>query len=621
MRASRTTARETISTARDKRRAAKLRLETLEPRAMLSASPSPAALICHPNLSSFAGAGPGGGFTPAQILHAYGFDRITWRGAGETIAIVDACDDPTVVADLHAFDLQFGLADPKLTVTKLTMNGQSPVYDPLWAMEISLDIEWAHAIAPKANILLVEAPTASLGALVNAVDYARYQPGVSVISMSWGSSEFAMEGYYDSYFTTPTGHGNVTFVASSGDSGAPSSWPSISSNVLAVGGTTLNVGTNNAYGGETAWSRSGGGYSPYETEPTYQRGVQTSGFRSNPDVAYDADPASGFAIYDNGAWLTVGGTSAGAPQWAGLIARVNQARVANGKARLNTALPAIYSLPKADFHDITVGNNGYAAGVGYDAATGRGSPIAQFVIRDLIAYKQPAAVPAHAVATTLTLLSSPTVGQSIATGGDITGDRFAQFVQVGGGATTILGSPAESAGVALARGAESISTTTTATPNWSSDGRVATVSVGSSRSTESSNAGAQRTAFAQVDQAAATAESSARDVFGTSVSFTVSSPRGSSHSEHLLDGDLNLGGAGGHADDSSLQRDLIDACLSDPQGLTLRGPDIKLRAADVTHFNPQSALPLAAAGLCLVIEADRGRKTGFHFPTQSRNGR
>jgi subtilase family serine protease len=620
MRASRTTAREMISTARDQRRAAKLRLETLEPRAMLPASPSPADLICHPNLRSFTGAGPSGGFTPAQILHAYGFDQVTWRGAGETIAIVDACDDPTVAADLHAFDQQFGLTDPKLTVTKLTMNGQSPAYDSLWAMEISLDIEWAHAIAPKANILLVESPTASLGALLNAVDYARYQPGVGVVSMSWGSSEFSMEGYYDSHFTTPAGHGNVTFVASSGDSGAPSSWPSISTNVLAVGGTTLSVGTNNAYAGETAWSRSGGGYSPYETEPTYQHGVQTSGFRSNPDVAYDADPASGFSIYDNGAWYCVGGTSAGAPQWAGLIARVNQARVANGRARLNTALPAIYSLPKADFHDITVGNNGYAAGVGYDAATGRGSPIAQFVIRDLIAYKQPASVPAHAVATTLTSQSSPTVGQSIATGGDITGDGFAQFVQVGGGATTILGSPAESASAQLSRGAESIATTATAS-NWSTDGRVVTAFVGSSRSTESSNAGAQLSAFAQADQAAATTESAARDVFETSVSFTVSSPRGSSHSEHLLDGDLNFGGAGGDAADSSLQRDLIDACLSDPQGLTLREADIKLRAADVTHFNPQSALPLAAAGLCLVIEADRSRKTGSHLPTQSRNGR
>jgi hypothetical protein len=350
--------------------------------------------------------------SPAQVLHAYGFDQVTWKGFGQTIAIVDACDDPTVAADLHAFDVQFGLPDPNLTVAKMSTFGMTPTYDPLWAMEISLDVQWAHAIAPKANILLVEATDAGLGSLIDAVDYARRQPGVGVVSMSWGGPEFSNEGYYDSYFTTPAGHGNVTFVASSGDSGAPASWPSIANNVLAVGGTTLTLGTNNNYGGEAAWSRSGGGYSPYEAEPGYQRNVQTTGYRSNPDVAYDADPASGFAIYDNGSWCTVGGTSAGAPQWAGLIARVNQARVAGGKNRLNSAPQAIYSMPKADFHDITVGSNGYAAVAGYDAATGRGSPIAQFMIRDLIAYKLPtitasATTPAPSLAT----LSSFSVGQ------------------------------------------------------------------------------------------------------------------------------------------------------------------------------------------------------------------
>ena len=241
------------------------------------------------------------------------------------------------------------------------------------------------------------------------------------------------------------------------------------------------------------------------------------------------------------------------------------------------------------------------------------------MIRDLIAYKQPTSVPAHAGATTLTSQSSPTVSQTIATGGDIAADKLAQFVQVGGGATTILGSPAESASAQLSRGAESIATTATAS-NWSTDGRVVTAFVGSSRSTESSNAGAQLSAFAQADQAAATMESAARDGFETSATYTDGSLGGPRHAKHLLDGDLNFG-AGGSADDSSLQRDLIDACLSDPQGLTLRGADIKLRAADENHFNPQSALPLAAAGLCLVIEADRGRKTVSHFPTQSRNGR
>jgi subtilase family serine protease len=487
------------------RRASKLRLEALEPRAMLSASPSPDSLNCHPNLNLLAAAGPGG-LSPAQVLHAYGFDQVTWRGYGETIAIVDAYDDPTVAADLHAFDQQFGLADPKLTVAKLSLYGMSPTYDPLWAMEIALDVEWAHAIAPRANILLVEASSATTGALLNAVDYARHQPGVNVVSMSWGGPEFSAEGYYDSYFTTPAGHGNVTFVASSGDSGAPASWPSIASNVLAVGGTTLSLGTNNTYGGETAWSRSGGGYSPYETEPSYQLRVQTSGYRSNPDVAYDADPASGFAIYDNGSWLTVGGTSAGAPQWAALIARVNQARIATGKFRLNTALQAIYSLPQADFHDITVGSNGYAADTGYDAATGRGSPIAQFVIRDLINYKQPAVVPAIAA----TSLAGPT------------GLSVSQHIQASGG-------------------------------NF----------VGVSIISELSNPDNQFYVFAQPDGAAATTNAVSRDSYETSTSHLPCSSRDRDDAERWSNDNSGFNALTTSAREQSVQQDAIDACLAD----------------------------------------------------------
>jgi subtilase family serine protease len=472
---------------------------------MLSASPSPDSLICHPNLNLLATAGPAG-LSPAQVCHAYGFDQVTWRGFGETIAIVDAYDDPTIAADLHAFDQQFGLVDPKLTVAQLSSNGVLPAYDPLWAMEIALDVEWAHAIAPRANILLVETGSASLGALINAVDYARYQPGVSVVSMSWGGAEFSNEGYFDSYFTTPAGHGNVTFVASSGDSGAPASWPSIASNVLAVGGTTLSLGTNNTYGGETAWSRSGGGYSPYETEPSYQLRVQNSGYRSNPDVAYNADPGSGFAIYENGAWCTVGGTSAGAPQWAALIARVNQARAAGGKHRLNTALQGIYSLPQADFHDITVGSNGYAAGTGYDPATGRGSPIAQFVIRDLINFKQPAVVPAIA-ATSLAGLASPSINQ---------------HVQAGGG---------KFAGVSITTGL------------W--------------------NPVPQSGTLAQTDGVAATTNAVSRDIGKTSTLHLADSPRDYDDSEHWCDDNGPFTAHSTGASERNLEQDLIDACLAD----------------------------------------------------------
>lgn len=361
---------------------------------MLTANP--AEIVCHPNVDFLAGTAFSV-YSPAQIRHAYGFDQVGWNGAGQTIAIVDAYDAPTVAADLHTFDVKFGLTDPKLTVAKMTSGGRSPAYNAGWSTEIALDVEWAHAVAPGANILLVEAVSSSLSDLLTAVNYARSQPGVSVISMSWGAGEFSGEGSYDSYFTTPAGHTGVTFVASSGDNGAPASWPSISTNVLSVGGTSLTLGSGGTYVSEKGWSGSGGGYSPYVSEPSYQRGVQSTGHRSNPDVSYDADPYSGFYVCQKGSWYAVGGTSAGAPQWAGLIAVANQGRAAAGRAPLSSALQAIYGLAAADFHDITVGSNGYKAGVGYDAVTGRGSPIVSLVVRDLVAYGTTTTAPASTV--------------------------------------------------------------------------------------------------------------------------------------------------------------------------------------------------------------------------------
>jgi len=223
------------------------------------------------------------GYTPAQISHAYGFDQIPLTGASQTIAIVDAYDDPTITADLHAFDQQLGLSDPVLTKVNQSGGTSYPARDSGWGVEISLDVEWAHAIAPGANILLVEANSNFYSDLLAAVDYARNQPGVSVVSMSWGGSEFSGETSYDSHFTTPSGHAGVTFVASSGDSGTISD-PAVSPHVVAVGGTTLTIGAGKSYVGETAWSGSGGGISAYEPRPGYQVGMSTSGWRTNPDV-------------------------------------------------------------------------------------------------------------------------------------------------------------------------------------------------------------------------------------------------------------------------------------------------------------------------------------------------
>ena len=330
-------------------------------------------------------------YTPSQVRQAYGFNKVSYDGSGETIAIVDAYDDPKIQADLHAFDAAFGLADP--TFTKAAPAGKPATANAGWAGETDLDVEWAHAIAPKAKILLVEALSSSDADLRTAIDYARKQPGVVVVSMSWGGSEFSSELGYDSTFTTPAGHAGVAFVASAGDNGIGAQWPAVSPNVLAVGGTSLTVTANGTRINETGWSSGGGGLSRYEAEPSFQRSVQGSGKRSTPDVAYNADTNTGFYVYDGTpnqsgqtGWFSYGGTSAGAPQWAALVALADQGRAAKGLGSLSNLPAAIYSLPRADFYDITAGNNGMRASAGYDLVTGLGSPQANLIVAGLVNY-------------------------------------------------------------------------------------------------------------------------------------------------------------------------------------------------------------------------------------------
>jgi subtilase family serine protease len=403
----------------------------LEVRSLLSVSVPGFAVPEYEILTAGAGvaplstAGPSG-YTPTQIRHAYGFDQITFKngsstvagdGSGTTIAIVDAYDDPTIASDLQQFDKQFGLTafggagQPTFTKVNQTGGSTMPVGDKGWAVEISLDVEWAHAVAPKANILLVEANSNSYTDLMTAVDYARHASGVVAVSMSWGGGDYAGETAYDSYFTTPSGHIGVTFLASSGDYGAPAGYPATSPNVVAVGGTTLTLDGQNGWSVESGWGGSGGGISGFESQPAYQKGVvtQSTTFRTTPDISYDSNPSTGFPVYDsysNSAslpWEQVGGTSDAAPQWAALIAIADQGRVLAGKGSLDGAtqtLPALYALPSADFHDITSGSSTgtpkYYAGLGYDLVTGRGTPIANLVVGGLVGTS---ATPAPTIST------------------------------------------------------------------------------------------------------------------------------------------------------------------------------------------------------------------------------
>ena len=336
--------------------------------------------------------------TPSEVLAAYGFNQIKFKsgsstvtanGAGQTIAIVDAYGSPTISNDLQTFDRTYGISNNDstghfaLSIAKpegaVSTNGQ-------WSIETSLDVEWAHAIAPGAHILLVEARSSALADLFTAVNYARQQTGVVAVSMSWGGSEFNGEQGFDSFLTTPSGHvggsglkGGVTFVASTGDNGLRSAYPATSPKILAVGGTVLSASSTGQYLGETAWNNSSGSASSIE-------------HTNAPTVSYDA--GTGFAVYDGTSyggrtgWWSVGGTSAGAPQWSALIAIADQGRAINKLGSLDGAsqtVPTIMRIATSAFHDITRGSNHLSsAKVGYDLVTGRGTPLAPTVISALI---------------------------------------------------------------------------------------------------------------------------------------------------------------------------------------------------------------------------------------------
>lgn len=382
-----------------------LAIESLERRDLLSGFVPQFLLVPQTGLSAPYATAAATGFSPSQISQAYGFNQIAFNngaiqgnGSGQTIAIVDAYSQPDIASDLQSFDSAFGLpAPPSFHVVNQNGGRTLPAPDAGWGIEESLDVEWAHAMAPGANILLVEANSSSENDLFSAVKYAAPQPGVSVVSLSWGGGEFGSETNFDSVFTTPTGHQGVAFVASSGDNGAPASYPAVSPNVLAIGGTSLYMNGSN-YGSESGWSGSGGGLSAYEAQPNYQQGVvgQSSTQRTSPDVSYDADPNTGFSVYDtygtpSGApWLQIGGTSAGTPQWAALVAIADQGRALKGLGTLDSGsqlLPILYQLPNSDFHEVTSGvSNGspsYSASPGYNLVTGLGSPYANRIVAAL----------------------------------------------------------------------------------------------------------------------------------------------------------------------------------------------------------------------------------------------
>jgi subtilase family serine protease len=329
------------------------------------------------------------GYSPAQMSTAYGIDQIpaAGDGRGKTIAIIDAYGSPNIQSDLNTFCTQFGL--PQQNITVLYPYGQPATTDSGWAAETTLDVEWAHSIAPGARIVLIVAPDAS-SSLDSCISYASTNPavGATAVSMSWGIDEIAsptFPAYYDPLMANKA----ITFCASTGDNGAQVQWPCASSNCLAVGGTTLSYNTLTGYS-ETGWSGSGGGISTEEGIPSWQAGfpgIANPG-RSMPDVSMDADPYTGASVYftdpagGGGGWYVYGGTSLSAPMWAGVIARSASLGATYTNRFMNTLYGACRTSAtyKRTMRDITSGNNGYPCLVGYDLVTGLGSPIVSQVV-------------------------------------------------------------------------------------------------------------------------------------------------------------------------------------------------------------------------------------------------
>src|SRR5438309_1523990 len=274
----------------------------------------------------FVGTSPSGE-TPASIRPVY---NLPSTGGSGIIAIVDAFDYPTAENDLNVFSSTFGL--PPCTTAngcfqKVFAVGRKPRTNCGWAQEAALDIEWAHAMAPNARIILVEAKSNSFSDLFQAVDVASklVSPNGSwgEVSMSWGGSEFSSEASYDSHFTTA----GIVYFASSGDTGGKTIYPGVSPNVVSAGGTTLHRDANGNFLSETGWSGSGGGKSLYENRPSYQAGVISvvGANRGVPDFSFDADPNSGVSVYDStlcqgvSGWLVFGGTSVASPSLSGIV--------------------------------------------------------------------------------------------------------------------------------------------------------------------------------------------------------------------------------------------------------------------------------------------------------------
>jgi subtilase family serine protease len=325
------------------------------------------------------------GYGPSDLQSAYGLTAAAAsQGSGETVAIVDAYNDPNAEADLAKYRSYYGL--PACTTAngcfkKVSQTGSTtslPSSDSGWSEEMSLDLDMVSAIAPNAKILLVEAKSASMANLGTAVNEA-VKLGAKFVSNSYGGSESSSDTSYDSsYFNHP----GVAITVSAGDEGYGAEYPAASRYVTSVGGTALSAASNSRGWTETVWKTSstegtGSGCSSYDAKPSWQTDASCTK-RMIADVSAVADPATGVSVYDSygvtAGWYTFGGTSASAP----IIASVYALAGTPGSSDYPAQYPYEHT---SSLNDVTSGNNGSCstsyfctARSGYDGPTGWGTP-------------------------------------------------------------------------------------------------------------------------------------------------------------------------------------------------------------------------------------------------------
>ena len=331
-----------------------------------------ALLLVTPNASS------PGGYNPADLQSAYKLPSST-AGSGQTVAIVDAYDDPNAESDLGVYRSQFGLAACTTAngcFKKVNQNGGTsyPRANGGWAQEISLDLDMVSAICPNCHILLVEASSSSLTNLGTAVNTAATL-GANEISNSYGGGESSSDTSYDtSYYNHP----GIAITVSSGDNGYGVQYPAASQYVTAVGGTSLNRASNTRGWSETTWSGAGSGCSAYDPKPSWQTDGGCTR-RTVADVSAVADPNTGVSVYDSysyqgrSGWLVFGGTSVASPIIASVYALAGNAASVNYGSYPYSHTSSLF--------DVTSGSNGSCggtylctAGTGYDGPTGNGTP-------------------------------------------------------------------------------------------------------------------------------------------------------------------------------------------------------------------------------------------------------